>query len=170
MLFFYLLLLLVFGLLLHAIVNRINDSSEEGFTTNYIPIKDRNITQDKPPNLNNLITDPIKDYKTTLQNWRDYKRIQTAIMESNEIEGSSASVNARVAADLRWRIHRWSIWDFLPSLKYPYYCLVNNFNGDQVCQPITNDINCRVGKVYKNPVECLKNIQKKNENVLGNML
>lgn len=168
MLFFYLLLLLILGLVLNEIINRINDtSSNEGFTTNYIPTQDRNITQDKPPNLNILITDPIRDYKTTLQNWRDYKRIQTAIMQSNEIEGSSSSVNAEVAADLRWRIHRWSIWDFLPSLKYPYYCLVSNFNGDQVCQPITDNINCRVGKVFKNPAECLNNLPKKKINENG---
>jgi hypothetical protein len=162
MIFVYLLLLLISGLLLNEFINRMNDDDREEFTVNYVPTIDRNITQNKPPNLNELITKPIKEYKTELKDWKDYKRIQTEIMESNQYEGSSSNTNAKVAADLRWRIHRWSIWDFLPSLKYPYYCMVKQFNGKDVCQPLTDELNCEVGKVFKNPADCLQKLMNKN--------
>jgi hypothetical protein len=163
MIFLYLLLLLIVGLVLNEVINRIGEPDKESFTVNYVPTENRNITQNKPSNLNELITNPVNEYKTTLKDWKDYKRIQTDIMESNEIEGSSSTTNAKVAADLRWRIHRWSIWDFLPSLNYPYYCMVRQFNGEEVCQPITDDTSCRVGKVFKNPTECLQKLMNQSK-------
>lgn len=155
----YFLLSILIAFIFYYLINRI-----EPFTMPYVPIEKRDITEKPPLNLNKLITEPKKDYNQELKDWKDYLEIQTEIRNAHEVQGTSPGINPEVAQNLRWRIHRWSMWDYLPNLDYPYYCKVQQFNGKETCQPLTNKLYCSVDSLYKTPAECLKNISKSSNN------
>ena len=155
----YFFVMISIATLLMCFVNKI-----EPFSMPYIPINDRNITRDPAENLNVEITNPKLEYNQELINWQEYIKIQTEIRNAHEVKGTNPGVNPEVAKNLQWRIHRWSIWDYLPSLKNPYYCKVQQYNGKETCQPLTDKLYCSVSNVFKSPMACLQNLQNKKSN------
>ena len=115
----------------------------EQFNGNYIPhSKRRHIKKDTE---NNLLT------------YDNYIELEKKIRNQNEEKGLSIPI-AEVS-DLNWRIHRWSIWDYLPDINKKYYCKVQQYNGEQTCVPLSNKEYCSVENLYKKPIECLKSIK-----------
>ena len=157
--FIYFVLSILIGIFMYYLVNQI-----EPFSMQYVPLDKRNLTETPPINYDTLITNPKKEYNTALTDWKQYLKIQTEIRNAFEEKGSDSNIHPYVASDLRWRIHRWSMWDYLPNLDYPYYCRVQQFNGKETCQPLSNKLYCSVDKLYKSPVECLKNLDNNKNN------
>ena len=154
----YLILSILISLFLYYLVNRI-----EPFSMPYVPLKKRDLTEKPIKNFDTLITNPQKTYYATLKSYRDYINLQRKIRNAFEVERNNMGINPSVASDLRWRIHRWSMWDYLPNLDRPYYCRVPQFNGKETCVPLSNKIYCSVGNLYNNPAKCLNSLdQNKN--------
>jgi hypothetical protein len=121
----------------------------------YVPLKKRDLTEKPVINLDKLITNPKRNYNASLKSYQDYINLQKKIRNAFEVKGSNNNINPKVASDLRWRIHRWSMWDYLPNLDYPYYCQVKQFNGKETCQPLSNKLYCSVNKLFDTPAKCL---------------
>lgn len=132
----------------------------EPFSMPYVPTHERNISSEPTTNLNLEITNPPLEYDQAIVNWQNYVKTQKQIRNAHDVKGSAAGSNPEIAQDLQWRIHRWSVWDFLPSLKNPYYCKVQQYNGKETCQPLTDKLYCSVSNIFKNPNECLQTIVK----------
>jgi hypothetical protein len=149
----YFFVLITIATLIMRFINKI-----EPFTMPYVPTAERNISSEPATNLNLEITDPKLEYNQAIINWQNYVKTQKQIRNAHEVKGINPGVNPEVAKNLQWRIHRWSVWDYLPSLKNPYYCKVRQYNGKETCQPLTDKLYCSVNNVFKNPNECLKTI------------
>jgi hypothetical protein len=160
----YLILSIFISLFLYYVVNTI-----EPFSMPYVPLKKRDLTRKPKINLDTRITNPQKTYYASLRSFQDYINLQRKIRNAFEVERSNSSVNARVASDLRWRIHRWSMWDYLPNLDHPYYCRVTQFNGKETCQPLSNKLYCSVNNLYNSPAKCLNSLKNnKDDNTQTN--
>jgi hypothetical protein len=101
--------------------------------------------------------DKIKGYP--LYTYDDYIKIEKKIRNKHKEKGSN--VPLAEVSDLNWKIHRWSMWDYLPDIKKNYYCKVEQYNGEEVCMPLSNKQYCSIDKLFEKPIDCLKSI--KNE-------
>ena len=156
----YLILSILISFFLYYLVNTI-----EPFSMPYVPIKKRDLTTKPKINLDTRITNPQKTYHASLRSYQDYINLQRKIRNAFEVELAHSNINPHAASDLRWRIHRWSMWDFLPKLDHPYFCRVTLFNGKETCQPISNKLYCSVNNLYNSPAKCLNSLNnKKNDN------
>ena len=88
--------------------------------------------------------------------YKDYIQIEKNIMSifNNKDKSLALKYYKNVPKNVRWKIHRWSMWDYLPSLDYPYHCRVKSYYGDEKCVPISNKLYCSVGNLYKTKLEC----------------
>ena len=150
----YFFVMIIIALLIMSFINKI-----EPFSMPYVPTNDRNISSEPATNLNLRITNPQFEYHQAIINWQNYLKTQKQIRNAHPVNSTTAGSNPRVAQDLQWWIHRWSVWDFLPNLKNPYYCKVLQYNGKETCQPLTNKLYCSVNNIFKNPNECLQTIK-----------
>jgi hypothetical protein len=89
--------------------------------------------------------------------YKSYINIEKNIKKffKNNIGSHSISPYASVPKNMEWKIHRWSIWDYDPSFKYPYYCNIKTYLDSEKCVPITNKKYCNVQNLYKTEDECL---------------
>jgi len=149
----YLILSILISLFLYYLVNRI-----EPFSMPYIPLKKRDLTEKPIKNFDSLITNPQKTYYSTLQSYRDYINLQRKIRNAFEDKQNNSGINPMVSKDLRWRIHRWSMWDYLPNLDNQYYCRFPQFNGKETCVPLSNRLYCSVSNLYKTASQCLNSL------------
>lgn len=135
--------------------------SIEPFTTDYIPTAQRDLTTDEPKNLNRLITEPKADYVRNLRDYNDYLSYQTYLRDKNWTVGSSPNEQpSNVKNDINWKIHRWSIWDYIKDWKPKYFCKAQQFNGTTQCVPLNNKGDCSVNNLYTDAYKCLKSIKK----------
>jgi len=101
---------------------------------------------------------PIKkDNKNDVLTYDNYIKLEKKIRNQNKEKGSS--IPLAEVSDLNWRIHRWSIWDYLPDINKKYYCKVQQYNGEHTCVPLSNKEYCSVENLYKKPIDCLKSIK-----------
>jgi hypothetical protein len=149
----YFFVMITIATLIMCFINKI-----EPFSMPYVPTHERNISSEPAPNLNVEITNPQSEYDQAIINWQNYVKTQKQIRNAHEVKGINPGVNPKVAENLQWRIHRWSVWDYLPSLKNTYYCKVLQYNGNETCQPLTDKLYCSVNNIFKTPNECLKTI------------
>ena len=93
---------------------------------------------------------------TTYGDWVD---LQRGFRDSNAVKGQDDyRQKPLVTDDLRWRIHRWTLWDYLPDLDKAYYCRATQRDGTDECVPLTNKQYCSVGNLYKTAGECIQGI------------
>lgn len=140
--------------------NTINTTNKNETKIKYSREKDRDITSKPMKNKKSLVTEYEKDYVQTLNNYSDYINYQTYLRDTHEVKGSNGEINPKVVKDLRWNIHRWSLWDYMGNIDYPYYCRSLQYNGNQKCIPLTKKRYCTIDRLYKDPSKCLKDIEK----------
>jgi hypothetical protein len=102
--------------------------------------------------------EPYKNYKNeTNMTYNDYIDIEKNIMSlfDNKDKSLSLKYYKSVPKNMRWKIHRWSMWDYLPSLDYPYHCRIKTYHGNDKCVPISNKEYCSIDNLYKTKFECL---------------
>lgn len=135
----------------------------EHFEVPYRPEASRDLTSKEKPNADNLVTRYKKDYVQTLADYDDYTELQRYLRDKNEVKGSSVATTPEVQDNLRWNIHRWSLWDFIKDWNYPYFCRVLQYNGSEQCIPLTRKRFCTINRLYKDPYKCLKSIKKEKK-------
>jgi len=98
-----------------------------------------------------------KDNDNKNMSYKDYIQIERNIMSIFNKKDKSLALKyyKEVPKNLRWKIHRWSMWDYLPNLDYPYHCRINTYLGDDRCIPISNKEYCSIGNLYKTKLECV---------------
>jgi hypothetical protein len=124
----------------------------EPFNGNYIPKSKRGYQKkihSSKSNYNNYY--PISTYN-------DYVELEKKIRNKHQEKGTDMPF-AQVS-DLNWRIHRWSMWDYLPNIDKSYYCKVQQYNGEDVCVPLSDKQYCNIGNLFSKPIDCLKSIKK----------
>jgi hypothetical protein len=86
----------------------------------------------------------------------DYIQIERNIMNffDKKDKGLSLKYYKNVPDNMRWKIHRWSMWDYLPNLDYPYHCRIKTYHGNERCVPISHKDYCSIGNLYKTKLEC----------------
>jgi len=96
------------------------------------------------------------NYNDKNMSYKDYIQIEKNIMSIFDQKDKSLSLKyyKKVPKNIRWKIHRWSMWDYLPSLEYPYHCRIKSYYGDEKCVPISNKQYCSLGNLYKTKLEC----------------
>jgi hypothetical protein len=96
------------------------------------------------------------NYKDKNMSYKDYIQIEKNIMSLFNKKDRSLSLKyyKTVPKNFRWKIHRWSMWDYLPNLDYPYHCRIKTYLGKDKCVPISNKVYCSVGNLYKTKLEC----------------
>jgi len=97
------------------------------------------------------------NYNQNNMSYKDYINIEKNIMSLFDKKDKSLSIKyyKSVPKNMRWKVHRWSMWDYLPDLKYPYHCRINTYHGNDKCIPISNKQYCSIGNLYKTKLECL---------------
>jgi hypothetical protein len=121
----------------------------EQFNGNYIPqskrgYQEKNIQKKQPHN-------PILNYDNYIQLGKKIR---------NQHQDTGSSMPLAEVSNLNWRIHRWSMWDYLPDIKKKYYCKVQQYNGEDVCVPLSDKQYCSIDKLFNKPIDCLKSIKK----------
>ena len=123
----------------------------EQFNGNYIPQSKRGYQEKKKNNIKKSIYNPILNYEK-------YVKIEKKIRDHHQEEGSS--IPLAEVANLNWRIHRWSMWDYLPKINKKYYCKVQQYNGEDVCVPLSDRQYCSIDNLFNKPIDCLKSLKK----------
>ena len=132
----------------------------EHFEVPYRTESSRDLTSKQRINDNKLITRYKKDYVQTLNDYDDYTELQRYLRDVNEVKGSNPYTTPKVTKDLRWNIHRWSMWDYIKDWNYPYYCKVREYNGNEKCIPLTKKRYCTINRLYTDPYKCLTSLKK----------
>ena len=116
------------------------------------------------PNDDILTTRYKRDFVQELKDYNDYTELQRTLRDKNWVKGSdSTEINPEVSDNLRWNIHRWSMWDYIKDWDYPYYCKVLEYNGSEKCVPLTKKRFCTISRLYTDPYKCLKTIKKQSQ-------
>ena len=92
-----------------------------------------------------------------LSTYKDYIKIEKQIRNRHQDKGST--IPLAEVSDLNWKIHRWSMWDYLPDITHKYYCKVRQYNGQEACVPLSDKQYCSIDNLFKKPIDCLKSIK-----------
>lgn len=122
----------------------------ETFNGNYIPQSKRGY-QEKKKYIKKSMYNPLSNYD-------NYIKLEKKIRNQHQEQGSS--IPQAEVSDLNWRIHRWSMWDYLPDINKKYYCKVQQYNGEDVCVPLSDKQYCSIEHLFNKPIDCLKSLKK----------
>jgi hypothetical protein len=97
------------------------------------------------------------EYFTGNKDLNFYITTQKKIKKFFETHSKSLALKeySKITPNIEWKIHRWSMWDYNPEFKYPYYCLIKTYLNTNKCIPITNKKYCSTNNIYKTKSECL---------------
>jgi hypothetical protein len=155
--------MIIGGLIIVKLIQSIDPlyrSGDEYFETpkTYVPEKERG----KLPRLEEVAE---VDYKEptpntpSLTTYGDWVNLQKKFRDASEVKGRDDYRQKPLVTDnLRWRIHRWTLWDYLPDLDKAYYCRTTQRDGNDECVPLTRKQYCSVGNLYKNAGDCIRGL------------
>jgi len=172
--FYIFLFMIIGGILLVKLVQSIDPAYQESFETatggSYIPEQNRG----KLPRLEEVDISDIADIADIaskqnpqpntppLATYGDWENLQRKFRDASAVTGSTdfARQKPLVTDNLRWRIHRWTLWDYLPDLDTAYYCRAMQRNGSEECVPLTQKQYCSVGNLYKTAGDCIQGLNR----------
>lgn len=126
----------------------------------YIPLQQRNKQSDIIP------TPPLMPVPHRFTSYDDYVKFQQILRDKNmDTPSEPPEEGASVVQDINWRIHRWSLWDYIPDIQNAdaYWCRSQQYDGGERCIPLSKKRYCRQGYLYKDASKCLSAIQRKSK-------
>ena len=126
----------------------------------YIPLQQRNKQSDIIP------APPLMPIPHRFTSYDDYVKFQQILRDKNmDTPSDPPEEGASVVQDINWRIHRWSLWDYIPDLQNAdaYWCRTQQYDGAERCIPLSKKRYCQQGYLYKDASKCLSAIQHKSK-------
>ena len=128
----------------------------------YVPLNERTLKTDIIP------TPPLMPIPHKFTSYDDYVKFQQILRDKNiDTPSDPPEKGANVVPDINWRIHRWSLWDYIPDIQNAntYWCRTQQYDGAERCIPLSKKRYCRQGYLYNDASKCLSSIQisKKNK-------
>jgi hypothetical protein len=123
----------------------------------YIPLHERNQQTDIIP------TPPLMPTPHRFTSYDDYVKFQQILRDKNmDVPSDPPEEGANVVKDINWRIHRWSLWDYIPDIQNAntYWCRSQQHDGAERCIPLSKKQYCRQGYLYNDASKCLLSIKK----------
>jgi len=128
----------------------------------YIPLQQRNKQSDIIP------TPPLMPIPHRFTSYDDYVKFQQILRDKNmDTPSEPPEEGANVVQDINWRIHRWSLWDYIPDIQNAdtYWCRSQQYDGAERCIPLSKKRYCRQGYLYNDASKCLSAIQRKSKKI-----
>jgi hypothetical protein len=122
----------------------------------YVPLNKRNRTTDIIP------TPPLMPIPHRFTSYDDYVKFQQILRDKNmDTPSDPPEEGASVVQDINWRIHRWSLWDYIPDIQNAdtYWCRTQQYDGAERCVPLSKKRYCRQGYLYNDASKCLSAVQ-----------
>lgn len=145
-----------------AIINSVFKNVQEHMsdipkiTKQYIPSHERNRQTEIIP------ATPLIHVPHRFTSYDDYLKFQQILRDKNmDTPSEPPAEGANVVSDINWRIHRWSLWDYIPDLQNAntYWCRSQQYDGAERCVPLSKTQYCRQGYLYNDASKCLLSIQ-----------
>lgn len=122
----------------------------------YVPLNERNRKTDIIP------TPPLMPIPHRFTSYDDYVKFQQILRDKNmDTPSEPSEKGANVVTDINWRIHRWSLWDYIPDIQNAntYWCRSEQYDGTEQCIPLSKKRYCRQGYLYNDASKCLLSIK-----------